>query len=242
MTNIINFNFVLLQAKMQGNRKYTDIALQHFDMFYKPVYGKLWPSIRVALLTTSKYCALLNSHHAQVEAVEEKLRSLGTQDGMELASEAYKSYKLDQPLDKPIDMLDDNDAFLKTEVNLDNIPERPSEKQTYTIDEDEENYDDEKIKKLEPLREKNTSLYDFVPAEMVYTDKEKLIEEEIQRSTYRGDSTDIPINFVRDQIDLPKNLSFFVYDRGDVRDFPAPKLKIGTQLGLCTYSFCFNLY
>nr|CAD7597791.1 unnamed protein product [Timema genevievae] len=38
-----------------------DKALQHFDDFYKNVYGEKWPSIRIALLSPHKYCALINN-------------------------------------------------------------------------------------------------------------------------------------------------------------------------------------
>lgn len=35
-------------------------ALEHFDDFYKKVYKNDWPSIRCALLSKSKFCAVLN--------------------------------------------------------------------------------------------------------------------------------------------------------------------------------------
>ncbi|XP_067003144.2 5-methylcytosine rRNA methyltransferase NSUN4 isoform X2 [Anabrus simplex] len=38
-----------------------DKALEHFDDFYKNVYGPKWPSIRLALLSPHKYCAIVNN-------------------------------------------------------------------------------------------------------------------------------------------------------------------------------------
>ncbi|XP_059199746.1 5-methylcytosine rRNA methyltransferase NSUN4 [Centropristis striata] len=39
----------------------TGLALQHFDATYSSQLGKLWPSVRVALLSEGKYGALLNN-------------------------------------------------------------------------------------------------------------------------------------------------------------------------------------
>lgn len=41
--------------------KNTDNALAHFDGLYSKVYGKLWPSMRLALLSPKKQCAVANS-------------------------------------------------------------------------------------------------------------------------------------------------------------------------------------
>ncbi|KAL8575618.1 hypothetical protein ACOMHN_028639 [Nucella lapillus] len=52
----------------------TELALQHFDAFYRPVFGNQWPSIRVALLSTPKYAAIINNaseSHASVQQLME---------------------------------------------------------------------------------------------------------------------------------------------------------------------------
>ncbi|XP_070701561.1 5-methylcytosine rRNA methyltransferase NSUN4 [Pempheris klunzingeri] len=41
----------------------TSLALQHFDATYGVELGKLWPSVRVALLSERKYGALLNNYY-----------------------------------------------------------------------------------------------------------------------------------------------------------------------------------
>ncbi|KAE8291111.1 5-methylcytosine rRNA methyltransferase NSUN4 [Larimichthys crocea] len=50
----------------------TSLALQHFDATYSIQLGKLWPSVRVALLSERKYGALLNnfSHDAVLAGLE----------------------------------------------------------------------------------------------------------------------------------------------------------------------------
>lgn len=49
----------------------SDYALDHFDNYYKPVFGSLWPSMRLALLSEQKYCALLNNFAEGDEQIAE---------------------------------------------------------------------------------------------------------------------------------------------------------------------------
>jgi hypothetical protein len=44
----------------------SELALQHFDIFYSKFYGQLWPSIRISLLSQQKYCALLNNYDSKL--------------------------------------------------------------------------------------------------------------------------------------------------------------------------------
>ncbi|KAK3096778.1 hypothetical protein FSP39_003221 [Pinctada imbricata] len=171
-----------------GRRLNTDIALQNFDMFYKPVYGELWPSLRVSLLTSSKYCALLNTYHTEQDKIEEKLVNLGCQNGMAMLSAAFNRLKSKDLSGEGEGEGEGDKYFIKEEVNLDVVPSRPSEKM---IDDDEEEDKEENLIRRaenEPIREKNTSLFDFVPADEVFTEKEKLIKAEFESSVYRGNS------------------------------------------------------
>ncbi|PSN46828.1 5-methylcytosine rRNA methyltransferase NSUN4 [Blattella germanica] len=53
-----------------------DKALEHFDDFYKTVYGTRWPSIRLALLSPHKYCAVVNNF-ATTESTVSQLEEIG---------------------------------------------------------------------------------------------------------------------------------------------------------------------
>ncbi|KAL1242484.1 5-methylcytosine rRNA methyltransferase nsun-4 [Trichinella spiralis] len=66
------------------NKRYDacNLALEYFDMFYEPVYRKKWPSIRLALLSDPKYCAVLNNL-ANSNASAELLFDQGAFDLME---------------------------------------------------------------------------------------------------------------------------------------------------------------
>ena len=50
-------------------------ALEHFDDVYGSFYGRLWPSIRLALLSQPKHCALINYFGDHEEAAK-KLKVL----------------------------------------------------------------------------------------------------------------------------------------------------------------------
>lgn len=81
----------MFQAKSDPVKAPTDLAMDYFDSFYKPVYGALWPSIRVSLLSRQKYGALLNSF-VPTGATVEDLASDGAADIVERARSTEFSY------------------------------------------------------------------------------------------------------------------------------------------------------
>jgi hypothetical protein len=51
------------------------------------VFARRWPSIRVALLSQSKYCALINNFASDREMIEMDLAELGAHDFIRAARE-----------------------------------------------------------------------------------------------------------------------------------------------------------
>jgi hypothetical protein len=51
----------LFQSDLAKKKYPVNRALEHFDDFYKAVFGSRWPSIRLALLSPRKYCAVINN-------------------------------------------------------------------------------------------------------------------------------------------------------------------------------------
>ncbi|ESO84954.1 hypothetical protein LOTGIDRAFT_131154, partial [Lottia gigantea] len=68
----------------------TEKALGYFDTYFKPVYGDLWPSIRVSLLSGQKYGAVLNNY-CQNET-ENFLKDLGAKNMIEIAQNAKSGW------------------------------------------------------------------------------------------------------------------------------------------------------
>jgi len=64
----------------QRKRSPCELALDHFDLHYKPVYDWQWPSIRVSLLSKPKHCALINSFVSDPNEVAVSLAELGAHD------------------------------------------------------------------------------------------------------------------------------------------------------------------
>ena len=67
------------QSRLAKKKEPSDIALEHFDSFYPKVYGaNEWRSMRLALLSQKKYCAILNPF-AETKDVHERLTDLGAE-------------------------------------------------------------------------------------------------------------------------------------------------------------------
>ncbi|OWF45893.1 5-methylcytosine rRNA methyltransferase NSUN4-like [Mizuhopecten yessoensis] len=188
----------------------TNKALEHFDIFYKPVYKDTWPSIRISLLTTNKYCALINNY-GDVERARDTLSQLGACDILEEASEALQSTQSPDA--------EAGEGF--------NFARETTKKSTNETDDAAENdeveeppTEDEELLTL--LRyEKNTSLDNFVPVKRVYTEKELIEQEDLEKSTYQ--STGVPINIIHESpVQIPKDLGVYAFNKGDTGEFPAP--------------------
>ena len=52
-----------MEALLNQSKKKTakNLCLDHFDIFYRKTFGKQWPSLRLAMLSRPKFCALVNN-------------------------------------------------------------------------------------------------------------------------------------------------------------------------------------
>ena len=73
----------------QRKKSACQFALDHFDLHYKPVYDLQWPSIRIALLSKSKYCALVNNFASDRKQIDVSLAELGAHDFIWSAREKF---------------------------------------------------------------------------------------------------------------------------------------------------------
>ena len=199
------------------------------ETFYKPVFKNLWPSIRISLLTTSKYCALLNNYNSESDKVENYLKDFGAYNAMEEAASARKKY-----LEKENKQILIENSSLPLDSFLD-FPKRPQKKEDKNDEYNNESFDETEEKavdKIEPVVGKNTSLHDFIPTKRVFTEKELLQQQIVSTSTFSDSTVDVPIKVIQEQVpELPNSMKFFVYPKGDVSYFPNPKMKHGDLLG-----------
>ncbi|XP_039275582.1 5-methylcytosine rRNA methyltransferase NSUN4-like [Nilaparvata lugens] len=63
-------------ATLKNIKRPTDKALEHFDDFYASVFKNSWRSIRVALLSPQKYCAVVNNF-ADAEETSSMFENIG---------------------------------------------------------------------------------------------------------------------------------------------------------------------
>uniref|UniRef100_A0A1I7TF55 NOL1/NOP2/Sun domain family member 4 n=1 Tax=Caenorhabditis tropicalis TaxID=1561998 RepID=A0A1I7TF55_9PELO len=69
-------------AKTKPLKTPSALALDHFDFYYGPLFGKKWPSIRLGLLSPNRYLAVMNTWSRNWEAHDEILEDMGTRDLM----------------------------------------------------------------------------------------------------------------------------------------------------------------
>jgi len=75
--------------KQRKKKSACDLAVEHFDMHYKPVYDFLWPSVRVALLSKRKHCALINNFVSDGKKIDISLAERGAHDFIWTARERF---------------------------------------------------------------------------------------------------------------------------------------------------------
>ncbi|CAG2166415.1 unnamed protein product [Oppiella nova] len=226
-----------------------DNALQHFDNFYAKVYGTSWKSIRLGLLSTNKYCAVVNVF-ADYEDIEIQMRQLGAIDLRQYYERHHKRY---QRLKRRMDILAEKKAkriaqiahetgvdvsqIDPNSVEVSDVSDRDlgSGFSSMTEAEDvlemlsqKEDTDDRFINAAKV----DVDLNDFVPIdELKY--KEEIINETPYYEFYQKE-VDIPVEHVEEpKLNIPEILKIYTYPRGDMSNFPAPKRQ--TKLGVFDY-------
>ena len=74
---------------MQRKKSACQLALDHFDLHYSPVYDHQWPSVRAALLSKPKHCALINNFASDRKQIGMSLAELGAHDFIWTAREKF---------------------------------------------------------------------------------------------------------------------------------------------------------
>lgn len=205
---------ITLQATTQKRKSPSELALSYFDTYYKPVYGRLWPSMRIAMLSQQKYCALVNNF-ANSESALLSLIESGADDFIHNVakkgiSEAEKFGRITGNVYHTNDASTLSNSLNETSHMLDDQVEGELLEET----------------KLE------NDLYEFMPVKRIMSEKEELRREEIEQGFYRP--SEMEINVQPDDVDfhLPLHLKACVHERGDVRLFPTPKKDNADKLSM----------
>lgn len=208
-------------------------------MFYKPFYGEKWPSIRLALLTSKKYCALVNGVAGNMGSIEDKLKTLGAFDIIDKASDTWIDKTVDENGSQKLQSVNsERSTFTTSEINNSDIPNiskmRSKAQHTCTSLESESELEEaEEVEETEEETlpsylqfEKNTSLDNFVPTRELYSDKLVQEQQTIAANTLDlNPSVHVNIDDAKNKGKLPINLKAYSYPKGTAGVFPKPKSK-----------------
>lgn len=227
---------------------------EYFDSAYPPVYGKQWPSIRIALLSKQKYVAVINNF-ADFEDTERNFQEIGAVDirhkysliaeqmknkkrqiNQQIPDESEQSISQDQvdnedsKLIRPSYIeLDDDD--LAERAKLEPISRYPKKYQERALAQDH-------ISGPVDLKHSNrvilpsevgpggvSVLMDYMPATKLKGLEEWIEETDVLLGVSQGDQ-EIGLKRERQEepISLPKMLKIYSFGKGDISTFPYPKM------------------
>ena len=220
---IFMYSYLFQQAQNLKQKTSSELALTHFDAFYRPVYGKLWPSVRISLLSLPKYCALVNHSATPLESCR-RMEKLG----------AVNVLKAESARQFPLRTSSENEQGYGSS---DRYPEAIASEQSR--DEHYEGYvsqvDEEQPFDLNP----NTNLHEFMPVEKVYSEHELEAQEVVRQSVFEPRDIGVKV-MTHKEIQVPEYLMVYAFPKGNVRDFPPPKPTDNRLLGMLSLLVCFE--
>lgn len=221
--------------KQATKKKGIDLCLDHFDLFYKKNFEKIWPSLRLALLSRPKFCALLNNY-GDPETGINRLKHMGCYSIKKQYNEAFEQYqktvndnqvKISQE-EKPLKL----DDILPPEQNLDQPLTLTQEQAAERIILPQEMILQGGGSHIDAA---SASMYDFVPSTKI-----KGMEDFIEDSDYYkysefkghgGPKTAVPVEMrEHNLITFPAHLEAYTFASGatDMRLEPPEKGILGT--------------
>ncbi|KAG8226677.1 hypothetical protein J437_LFUL005491 [Ladona fulva] len=221
-------------------------ALQTFDNLYKEFYGSKWPSIRLALLSPSKYCAVVNNFGPTDETVC-KLKELGAveirdlfdaESELSLYNEAnrgrisgsnfhkssseihdIKSKCIGKYTESTVNEGHEGKPFLEAEKNETLLSQASLRSK---LDSPSIEYDRIVKPHISGNPVSATTLHEFVPATELKGMEDWVLESE-QYKYYQGDQ-EVPVIRKKEyQLTYPEHWKIMSFIRGNVSRFPSPR-------------------
>ena len=202
------------------------------DTYYPPVYGKKWHSIRLALLSQQKYCAVLNNFSDDCKEIEIDFFSQGANNILKIAQGAQPEYFGTKrvwhgSLNYREEGRREPEPWETEHVN-DPLPDMGN---TYMT-----SIDNQRDLDIENITVPETEdIHSFVQPKRTYTEDELLEKEEYEQNVFEPPDISVPIE-PPGEIELPKHLKAHVFEKGDITLFPSPTRDGAKLLGL--YAYC----
>ena len=194
----------------------TSAALAHFDDFYGGVYKAKWPSMRLALLSQAKHCALVNNF-GDMEATVEMLEELGCLD---IGAEFLKAQEKQRPFQPKRAVLSEGLCEKEVEEQEEEAARRQERSTTLEVE--------AAAGRLVEPEERvmgggaSPALYDFVPPTTL-KGMEEFVEEADYYSYYKQlDSREVRC-VVEPELAWPAALRALALPRGVVERLPRPR-------------------
>lgn len=248
----IQTNMIQLQEKPRDPKKQTSIdrALDHFDDFYKSVFGRRWPGMRASLLTEHKFAAIVNNY-GDAEQTRLRLELAGAINVRKVFDLHYDEIDVDQiaemkkdstGIDKRLEQVVQQKQHIELQsIYQQNVEEKQEKMALEKVADpsrviDVEDVVDHKKSLAKSLAE--DSQYDFnrmISAEVglmglqefIPATKLKGMEDYIPESDhykYYNTKVDFPLKFEAERdFKIPQSLDIYVYPKGDISRFMRPK-------------------
>lgn len=199
------------------------MALQHFDFFYRPLFGANWPSIRLGLLSDQKYVALVNNY-AQFDKVVQKLERLGAED-------ALINFRQISKKSEEAPKFFGSDAENFGNFQMKKVPEisgNLKNAENLLVELDEKEKEAKLFAEFEPSRDES-GLQEFIPAtksrirggtetDTIFGEK---LRNEFEASAKIDEKTlSLRAPLVPDSIQIPDYLKIMIFPRGNISVFP----------------------
>ena len=220
--------------KQKTAKKGKDLCLDHFDIYYKKNFEKIWPSLRLALLSRPKFCALINNY-GDPETAAKRLIDMGCYSIRKKHSESYEKYN-SVSNEVPFRF---NNMVESTPKSVDTLPPTYKSENLRTLTPEEAA--DRIILPQEMILQgggsdidaASASMYDFVPSTKI-----KGMEDFVEDSEYydkfnnrKGPNTAMPVEIKEHSlITFPTHLEAYTFATGatDMRLEPPEKGILGT--------------
>ena len=220
--------------KQKTAKKGKDLCLDHFDIYYKKNFEKIWPSLRLALLSRPKFCALVNNY-GDPETAAKRLIDMGCYSIRKKHSESCEKYNSISN-EAPFRF---NNMVESTPNSVDTLPPTYKSENLRTLTPEEAA--DRIILPQEMILQgggsdidaASASMYDFVPSTKI-----KGMEDFVEDSEYydkfnnrKGPNTAMPVEIKEHSlITFPTHLEAYTFATGatDMRLEPPEKGILGT--------------
>ncbi|XP_046989018.1 5-methylcytosine rRNA methyltransferase NSUN4 [Schistocerca americana] len=209
-----------------------DKALEHFDDFYKSIYGKQWPSIRIGLLSPHKYCAVINNF-GDTETTVEDLQNQGAiniRRLFEIEAERIKAKKSETTKRRRLERVFEMDRKMEKDISSkqeqlassNQVGDHTGAKNADSAY-DKERHQIDNLRIIDPsIGLSAGALQEFVPATQLKGLDDYVPES--QHYNYYKDASDFPVVIKSEEsLNFPKYLNVFTFERGNVMPFPEPK-------------------